>query len=169
MFSLSLNLNDIYWLLYLFHATYVLKSKPIKFTSLLIRLCDPCKKSWEKRAIFSFVLNMCAKYFTGLNEMKNLQSFKNVAKQTLFILINWFRNCYIILRRIKILLLNILRTFIRKRNRSIILTYDIEQIYWLSCFYLSMFWNKLSFLYSQLMICAKFLTHTISNKLKKDL
>ena len=139
MLSLSLNLNttcDIYWLLYLFYATYILKSKPIKFTSLLIRLCDPCKKSWEKRAIFSFVLNMCAKYFTGLNEMKDLQSFNNVAKQTLFVLIIWFRNSYIKLSlpRIEILQFNILRTFIRNRNQSIILTYDIEQIYWLFLF-----------------------------------
>lgn len=33
------------------------------------------QKTWEKRAIFSFALHMCAKYFTGLNEMKKLRIF----------------------------------------------------------------------------------------------
>ena len=39
------------------------------------------QKTWEKRAIFSFALHMCAKYFTGLNEMKKLRIFDDASNQ----------------------------------------------------------------------------------------
>ena len=39
------------------------------------------QKTWEKRAIFSFALHMCAKYFTGLNEMKKLLIFDDASNQ----------------------------------------------------------------------------------------
>ena len=39
------------------------------------------QKTWEKRAIFSFALHMCAKYFTGLDEMKKLRIFDDASNQ----------------------------------------------------------------------------------------